>query len=216
MGIMVIAIDGPGGSGKSTVASLLARRLRWRHLDSGAVYRALTAWAMAMEGGAFSEPALVSLLQKGHLELLDGGRVTVEGRDLSAAIRTPVVTSEVWRVADMAGVRAAVNAYLRRLVSERPAVAEGRDMGRAFPAAVLKVFLDAHPEERARRRGDQGTGESPQALAERVERDRRRPVGGLQAEPDAFHIDCTSIPPEEVVGLILAEAAKRGVPHGQA
>ena len=207
---MVIAIDGPGGSGKSTVASLVARRLGWRHLDSGAVYRALTAWAM--EGGGFEAPGLVSLLEKDRLDLQDGGKVAVDGKDLSAAIRTPAVTAEVYLVADLTAVRAAVNAFLHRLVAVRPAVAEGRDMGTAFPDAVLKVFLDAHPEERARRRGVQGTGESPEALAERVARDLKRAVGGLKAAPDAFHVDCTHIRAEEVVRLILAEAARRGVP----
>jgi len=215
---VVIAIDGPGGSGKSTVASLLARKLLWRHLDSGAVYRALTAWAM--DSGAFASPELAAVLEQGRLELLDGGRVKVDGRDLSTAIRTPAVTAEVYRVADLPVVRAAVNTHLRALAAVHPAVAEGRDMGTAaFPDAVLKIYLDAHPEERARRRGNQGPGlaESPEALAERVARDLKRPVGALQAATDAFHVDCTAIPPEEVVRLVLAEAAKRGVRHhGQA
>ncbi len=207
---MVITLDGPGGSGKSTVASLLARRLGWRHLDSGAVYRALTCWAMG--SGAFSAPALVALLQEGRLVLEDAGRVQVDGQDLSAAIRTPAVSAEVWRVADLTAVRAAVNAHLRRLVEAHPSVAEGRDMGQAFPDAVLKIYLDAHPEERARRRGVQGTGETAEALAARVEKDLRRTVGGLQAVPDAVHIDCTALPPQGVVDRILAEAAPRGVP----
>ena len=203
----VITIDGPGGSGKSTVARLVAERLGWALLDSGAVYRALTCWGR--ETGSWDPEALASLLEDGSLDL-SWGRVTLHEKDLSKAIREPAVTAEVWRVADLPGVRKAVNRFLRDLAERRPTVAEGRDMGtEAFPKAPLKIYLDASPEARALRRRLQGEGETPEALAERVRREKERTVGGLKAARDAVHIDATHIPAAAVVERILAAARER-------
>lgn len=202
----VIAIDGPGGSGKSTVAGRLAARLGWAHLDSGALYRALVCWAL--ERRAWDAAELAGLVTDGALDCR-WGRVVLHEKDLAKAIRSAEVTREVWRVADMPAVRKAINAYLRDLAGRRSSVAEGRDMGTAaFPKAPLKVFLDAHPDERARRRT--GT-ESPADLAERSERDQTRKVGRLLPAPDAVVIDTTGIPAGEVVARILAEAEARGL-----
>lgn len=210
---MVITIDGPGGSGKSTVAGRLAERLGFAHLDSGAIYRALTCWVL--ERGRLDEAELLRLLEDGSLTMT-WGKVSLHDKDLSKAIRQPEVTSQVFRVADLPEVRKAVNSFLRDLAKRRSTVAEGRDMGtEAFPDAALKVFLDAHPEERARRRGAQGEGETPEALAERVHRERARPVGGLKPAPDAFHIDATHIPADEVVDRIVAEARRLGLVHAE-
>ncbi len=207
----IITIDGPGGSGKSTVAAKVAARLGYAHLDSGAAYRALACWAMARDTWDAAE--LAALVGGGALSLGAGG-VALEGRDLTQAIRTPEVSAQVYRVADLPPVRAAVNAFLRGLAARRPSVAEGRDMGtEAFPEAPLKVYLDAHPEERARRRAGQGTGETPEALAERVQRERDRKVGGLRPATDALQIDATDLGPEAVVERILAAAAERGLAH---
>lgn len=205
----VITIDGPGGSGKSTVARGVAERLGWALLDSGAVYRALTCWGR--QTGCWDPGTLVALLEDGELEM-GWGKVTLHGKDLSKAIREPSVTAEVWRVADLPEVRKAVNAFLRDLAEKRPTVAEGRDMGtEAFPKARLKVYLDASPEARAHRRGLQGEGETPEALADRVRRERERKVGGLKAAPDALHIDATHIPATEVIERIVQAARERGL-----
>jgi cytidylate kinase len=207
----IITIDGPGGSGKSTVAAQVAARLGYAHLDSGALYRALTCWAMAH--AKWDEPELAGLVRDGVLAMT-WGRVSIHDRDLTKAIRTPEVSAQVYRVADLPLVRKAVNAFLRDLAARRPSVAEGRDMGtEAFPEAPLKVYLDAHPEARARRRAGQGTGETPEALAERVQREIGRKVGGLRPAEDALEIDATDLTPEAVVTRILAVAAERGLVH---
>ncbi len=207
----IITIDGPGGSGKSTVAARVAEQLGYAHLDSGAVYRALTSWAIAQ--GRWDEAELAGLVQDGSLAMT-WGKVVLHERDLTKAIRTPEVSAQVYRVADMPRVRKAVNAFLRDLAARRPSVAEGRDMGtEAFPEAPLKVYLDAHPEERARRRANQGTGETPEALAERVRRELGRKVGGLRPAADALEIDATDLTPEAVVERILVAAADRGLGH---
>lgn len=207
----IITIDGPGGSGKSTVAARVAERLGYAHLDSGAAYRALTCWAM--EQGRWDAVDLAGLVGGGPLSLARG-RVVLQGRDLTQAIRTPEVSAQVYRVADLPLVRQAVNGFLRDLAASRPSVAEGRDMGtEAFPEAPLKVYLDAHPEARARRRAGQGTGETPEALAERVRREIGRKVGGLRPAADALEIDATDLTPEAVVTRILAAAAERGLAH---
>ena len=207
----VITIDGPGGSGKSTVAARVAERLGYAHLDSGALYRALTCWAL--EQARWDADDLAGLVRDGALTMT-WGRVVLHDRDLTKAIRTPEISAQVYRVADLPLVRKAVNAFLRDLAARRPSVAEGRDMGTgAFPEAPLKVYLDAHPEERARRRAGQGTGETPEALAERVRRERDRKVGGLRPAADALQIDATDLTPEAVVDRILAAAAERGLAH---
>lgn len=209
--LRVITVDGPGGSGKSTVSSRVAAALGWSHLDSGALYRALAC--RALRDGDWDAATLAARVTGGSLRL-DAGRVLLDGEDLSQPIRAPEVSAQVYRVADLPGVRAAINAYLHGRALAGPVVAEGRDMGTgAFPDAALKVFLDADPQVRALRRGAQGT-ETPEALAERVRRERERAVGGLKAAPDAFHVDATHLTVEEVVARILAEAAARGLGRG--
>ena len=230
MSSRVIAIDGPAASGKSTTAGLVARRLGWAHLDSGALYRALTLAVLDnlpdTGGGQPATPlsparilALATALPV-RLVLRDNAFVPeVAGVDVEAAIRGPRVTARVSEVAAIPEVRTWVNARQRAAVTEHAGVVvDGRDIGTVvFPEAPLKVFLTATPQERARRRITQ-RGEAPEdarvaaeagALEARDRADSTRPVAALRAAPDAVLLDTTGLSLDEQVERIVALARAR-------
>jgi CMP/dCMP kinase len=196
----IVAIDGPAGSGKSTVARGAARALGFTYLDSGAMYRcvALAAQERAMEPADVA-PSL-------HIEL--GERPTLDGRDVSEAIRTPVIAQRASRAAADPAVRAAMVAEQRRLLGDGDWVAEGRDIGTVVaPHAEVKVFLTADPAERARRRA-QELGLDPVAvladILARDERDSTREHSPLKAAADAVELDSTGLTVDQVVQRIVA------------
>ena len=195
---MVVAIDGPAGAGKSTVARALADALGYTYLDSGAMYRCV-ALATLQAGG---EPAEVARALKVDV----GERITLDGRDVTEAIREPQVTELASQVAADPQVRAALVARQRELLGAGDYVAEGRDIGTVVaPQAQVKVFLTASPEERARRRAteldtDADTVQADQAL--RDERDRTREHSPLRPAPGATEIDTSGLSVEEVVRRI--------------
>lgn len=203
---MVVAIDGPAGAGKSSVARGVARALGFTYLDSGALYRcvALAAHERGVEP-AEAAPGLA-------IEL--GERVLLEGRDVSAVIRTPEVSEGASRAAADPAVRAALLPMQHELLAHGDWVAEGRDIGTAVaPQAEVKVFLTATPEERARRRAAQLAADASRILLEqrlRDERDAARAAAPLRAAPDAVHLDSTGLSLAEVVSRVveLAEAAR--------
>lgn len=211
----IIAIDGPGGSGKSTVASRLASRLGLAHLDTGAMYRALT-FAVLRDGIDPTDGARVAeLARRVEIDLGDptsgAGAVTVDGLDASAAIRGPEVTGAVSVVSAHPEVRQEMVRRQRQWVSQRGgAVVEGRDIGSVvFPHATLKVFLTASEEERARRRSvQQATGRDPDQVARELARrdwlDSNRMVGPLSVAEGALVIDTTSLGVEEIVDDLVA------------
>lgn len=211
---MVIAIDGPAGAGKSTVARALAERLGFTYLDSGAMYRCVALAALErgvdpVDGEASGE------LARGLAIELGGERVGLDGRDVSAAIREPPVTDASSRVSVHPAVREAMVAEQRRLIAAGRYVAEGRDIGTVVsPEAPLKVFLTATPEERARRRAVQ-TGEDPAAVLaaqfDRDERDENREHSALRPAADAVEIDTTGLALGEVVDRIESLARERGL-----
>ena len=189
---MVIAIDGPAGAGKSTVARALAERLDFTYLDSGAMYRCVALAALERDADLGDEAA-VGEVARSLAIALDGERVELDGRDVSAAIREPRVTDGSSLVSAHLSVREAMVAEQRRLIATGRYVAEGRDIGTVVsPEAPLKVFLTAAPEERARRRAEQ-TGEDPAtvlaAQRERDARDETREHSALRAAEDAVEID---------------------------
>ncbi len=211
---MVIAIDGPAGAGKSTVARAVAAALGFTYLDSGAMYRCVALAALRAGADLGDAAALGELARSLRLEL-DGERVELDGEDVGAAIREPAVTEAASRVSVHAPVREAMVAEQRRLVAAGRYVAEGRDIGTVVsPDAPLKVFLTASPEERARRRAAQ-TGEDVAAVLaaqrQRDERDETRAHSALRAADDAVEVDTTAMSLDEVVERVVDLARKRGL-----
>ena len=195
----VVAIDGPAGAGKSTVARAVARELGFTYLDSGAMYRAVAL--AALERG--QPPAAVAP----ELRIELGDRVLVDGQDVTDALRTPEVSEAASVAAAEPSVREAMVAEQRRLLAGGDWVAEGRDIGTVVaPDADVKVFLTASSHARARRRADELGADAAQVLAEqtiRDERDTSREHSPLQAAPDAETIDTTDLTVDEVVERIV-------------
>jgi len=211
---MVIAIDGPAGAGKSSVARDVAARLGFTFLDSGAMYRCVAL--AALEAGADPDDgAVVAPLAAGLEIAFDGDRVLLGGRDVSAEIRTPEVTAAASRVSVHPGVREAMVARQRALIESGSYVAEGRDIGTVVsPAAPLKVFLNASDEERARRRAAQSGEDVAAVLAaqrDRDARDREREYGALLAAEDAVEVDTTALSREQTVERVVVLARERGL-----
>jgi len=219
--LRVVAIDGPAASGKSSTAKAVARALGWTHLDSGALYRALTLAALDhLGGGAWIETRIVGLAEDLPVRLnLIGSefRPSVAGVDVGEAIRTERVTARVSELAALPGVRKWVNARQRQAAQEHPSgvVVDGRDIGTVvFPDAPVKVFLTATPEERVRRRVTQrGEALDPEriaresrALASRDEADSQRAVAPLKPAPDALILDSTRLSFAEQVQRVVALA----------
>jgi CMP/dCMP kinase len=214
---VLIAIDGPAGAGKSTVARALAGRLGFTYLDSGAMYRCVGLLALGTPG-----IAPVSLARSARIELIapdavvgtSAGPVLLDGRDVSSAIRAPEVSEAASNVASDPGVREALVAKQRELIASGDWVAEGRDIGTVVaPDAELKVFLTANASERAHRRASELGGDQATVMAEqtlRDERDSTRAHSPLQAAPGAVVLDTTDMTIEQVVERIAALARAAG------
>ena len=213
----MVAIDGPAGAGKSTIAKRVAARLGFTYIDSGAMYRAVALWALRRKVDAGDMHRMEQLAMAAEIELLPG-RIRLNGEDVTDAIRTPEVSAGASKVAVIPGVRRALVAKQRAMGERSSVVMEGRDIGTVvFPHADVKVFLDADPRERVRRRfGDvRAAGEEipERALAaqmqERDQRDSTRADGPLAQAPDAAYLDSTSLTVEEVEEAILKMVRSR-------
>lgn len=209
----IVAIDGPSGAGKGTVARAVARALRWRYVDTGAMYRAV-AWKAARDGRALDDEAAVAAVSAAAVFAMDESRVAIDGRDVTEAIRTSEIDAAAARVARMPRVRAALVARQRRYAADGPVVMEGRDIGTVvFPDAAVKIYLDASPAERARRRSTDpahglsrtgGIGAVAEAIEQRDRIDRTRRASPLKRAPDAAVVDTTGVPIDAVVDQVLA------------
>ena len=211
---MVIAIDGPAGAGKSSVARAVAAELGFTYLDSGAMYRSVALAALERQLDLDDGEAL-GALAAGLGIGFDGRRVLLDGEDVGDAIRVPAVTAAASRVSVHPQVREAMVARQRDLIAAGRYVAEGRDIGTVVsPEAPLKVFLTASDEERARRRAAE-TGEDFESVLDaqqrRDERDTGREHGALRAAADAVELDTTGLGLEEVVGRVVAMARELGL-----
>ncbi|HEV7615650.1 MAG TPA: (d)CMP kinase [Solirubrobacterales bacterium] len=211
---MVIAIDGPAGAGKSSVARAVAEELGFTYLDSGAMYRCVALAAIEANVDLDDGEAL-GTLAGGLMIELEGRRVLLDGRDVSARVREPGVTAAASGVSVHPQVREALVARQRQLIAAGDYVAEGRDIGTVVsPESPLKIFLTATDEERARRRAAQ-TGEDFESVLDaqrrRDARDTEREHGALRAAEDAVALDTTGLGLEEVVGRVVALARERGL-----
>ncbi|HXQ89279.1 MAG TPA: (d)CMP kinase [Solirubrobacterales bacterium] len=211
---MVIAIDGPAGAGKSSVARAVAAEIGFTYLDSGAMYRCVALAALERGANLDDGDALGDLAE--GLEIgFDGSLILLGHRDVSREVRTPEVTAAASRVSVHPRVREAMVARQRRLIEAGRYVAEGRDIGTVVsPDSPLKLFLTASDEERARRRAAQ-TGEDFEtvlaAQRQRDARDTERQHGALRAAEDAVRLDTTGLSLQEVAGRVVALARGRGL-----
>jgi len=217
---LIVAIDGPSGAGKGTVARALAARLNYRHVDTGAMYRAV-AWKAVHEGlDLKDEDAVAALAARAAIDVSDGA-VCIDGHDVRQAIRTPEIDAAAAAVARQIRVREVLIAQQREMGDRGGVVMEGRDIGTVvFPRADVKVYLDASPEERARRRATDpahaaGTGgaavhQVASALAARDNSDRTRAASPLAVAVDATVIDTTGLSIDEVVDRVMALVQQRG------
>lgn len=210
---IVVAIDGPAGAGKSTIAKRVAEKLGFVYINTGAMYRAIAFWALRLGTELSDMHRLEQLAKEAKLELTSGGsRVFLNGEDVTEAIRSPEVSAAASRVSAVPAVRRALLGLQRRMAEESSVVMEGRDIGSVvFPEAQVKIFLDADPKERARRRTvelqEAGNATDSDTVAsemrDRDQRDRTRAEAPLVQPPDAQLIETTGLNIDEVEAAVL-------------
>jgi cytidylate kinase len=209
---LIVAIDGPSGAGKGTVSRAVARALGYRHIDTGAMYRAV-AWKAHHDRILLTDESAVAQLARAADLVVEGGLVTIDGYDVTTAIRTPEVDKLASTVARLAQVREALVSRQRAMGMHGGVVMEGRDIGSVvFPGADVKIYLDASAEERARRRAHDvahaGSQRGEAAVAEAIQArdlsDTTRAASPLALTPGAAHIDTTGMTIEAVVEEVLA------------
>ncbi|HEU4693735.1 MAG TPA: (d)CMP kinase [Vicinamibacterales bacterium] len=209
---LIIAIDGPSGAGKGTVSRALAQALGYRHIDTGAMYRAV-GWKANHDGIPLNDEAAVARLARAADLIVEGGVVAIDGHDVTGAIRTPEVDKIASTVARLPQVRDVLVTRQREMGAPGGVVMEGRDIGSVvFPNADVKIYLDASEEERARRRAHDtahaGSQAGQAAVAEAIQArdlsDKTRAASPLALAPGAEHIDTTDMPIDAVVNRVMA------------
>lgn len=218
---MIIAVDGPAGAGKSTVAKRLAKKLGFLYIDTGAMYRALTYKALETAVDIADEDAMTRLAEKSSIDLRDdpdGLKVVLDGKDISAAIREPRVSARVSDVAKIAGVRGIMVDLQRKLGHSKNCILDGRDIGTVvFPDANVKFFIDASSDERVNRRfkdfknlniNDVSREQVEKDLTNRDRIDSTRACGPLKRADDAIYIDTTALTIDQVAEEMLRNVRK--------
>lgn len=210
---IIVAIDGPAGAGKSTLAKRVADKLGFIYINSGAMYRAVALWALRLNVALDDMHRLEQLAKAANIELLPGdGRVMLNGEDVTEAIRDLRVSDAASKISMIPPVRRALLSAQRNIATRNSVVMEGRDIGSVvFPEAQVKIFLDADPRERARRRAlelqQEGRTAELQAISKQLEkrdeRDRKRAEAPLVQAPDAQLVDTTGLSLDEVEDIVL-------------
>lgn len=215
---IAIAIDGPAGAGKSTLARRLAARLGFLYIDTGAMYRAVALEARRRQIGWDEGARLEELASAMRIELTPDGRVVCDGADVSQAIRAPEISEGASRVSAVAGVRRAMVREQQKMGAAADVVMEGRDIGTVvFPEAAVKIYLDASPEVRARRRVDELSARGAAAdyevvfreMKQRDERDTTRPDSPLRQAEGAVYLDSSGLSEQEVEEALLRIVRER-------
>ncbi|HEY0799083.1 MAG TPA: (d)CMP kinase [Candidatus Baltobacteraceae bacterium] len=219
---IIVAIDGPAGAGKSTLAKRVAHKLGFLYIDSGAMFRAVALWALRLKVEVSDMHRLEKLASEAQIELdVENGNITLNGEDVTTAIREPEVSKAASKISAVPGVRRALLRIQRGMAQDNSVVMEGRDIGTVvFPRAQVKIFLDADPKERARRRARElgkvaNVHEVATELSERDRRDMQRRDAPLSQAPDAHLVDTTGLSIDEVEEAILRFVRAR-VSNGQA
>ena len=209
---IIVAIDGPAGAGKSTVARAVAERLGFLHVDSGAMYRAVALWALENGVDPGDGAKVVPMAESAEINL-NGGRVLLNGRDITADVRRPEVSQAASRVSAIPGVRRELVSKQQEYAAAASVVMEGRDIGTVvYPRAQVKIYLDASPEVRARRRVGELGGDYAEVLREIRERDDRdatRADSPLRQAEDAVYVDTGDLDEEGVILAVLGIVRER-------
>jgi cytidylate kinase len=209
---VIVAIDGPAGAGKSTIARRVAAKLGYVYIDTGAMYRAIALWALRTGIAVDDMHRLEQLARAARIEFPAEGHIELNGEDVSGAIREPGVSEAASKVAAVPAVRRALVERQREIAESHSVVMEGRDIGTVvFPQAHVKIYLDATAQVRAERRAEdlrrKGVESTAASLAREIEdrdrRDRTRPHSPLMQAPDAAYLDTTGLSPDEVENEIL-------------